>query len=93
MLCRLKYIITILIVSFISIWCFDVSYCDVNPVVQLQIKRCLYHRFEHQAEYNFRQILDSDVESIIAEHALDMQQRFYGLSLTERPKRWRGGTG
>ena len=48
----LNMIITILIVSFISIWCFDVSYCDVNPVVQLQIKRCLYHMFEHQAEYN-----------------------------------------
>ncbi|KAI0236606.1 hypothetical protein LSAT2_012836 [Lamellibrachia satsuma] len=31
----------------------------------------------------FRQILDSDVESIIAEHALDMQQRIYGLSLNE----------
>ena len=32
---------------------------------------------------NFRQILDSGIEDIIANHALDMQQRLYGLTTTE----------
>ena len=31
---------------------FIVMFVSFNPTVQLQIKRCLYHRFEHQAEYN-----------------------------------------
>ena len=53
MLCRLKYDYNDFnTVSFIIIWCYDVIYCDVNPAVQLQIKRYLYHRFEHQAECN-----------------------------------------
>ena len=28
-------------------------------------------------------ILDPDVEALITEHALDMQQRFHGLTLTD----------
>ncbi|KAI0209721.1 hypothetical protein LSAT2_005612 [Lamellibrachia satsuma] len=31
----------------------------------------------------FRQILDTDIEDIIANHALDMQQMFYGSTTTE----------
>ena len=97
MLCRLKYDYNDFnTVSFIIIWCYDVSYCDVNPAVQLQKKTLSLSHVRAPSRIQlgrFRQILDSDVESIIAEHALDIQQRFYGLSLTERPKRWRGGTG